>query len=41
MMVWGCITVFGVGKLVRIDSTMNADGDVDVLEKGLIPSYMG
>jgi hypothetical protein len=37
-MVWECITVFGVGKLVRIDSTMNSDGYVDVIEKGLIPS---
>lgn len=37
VMVWGCFTPFGVGRLVFIEGTMNAGGYVDILSRNLLP----
>lgn len=36
VMVWGCITRIGFGRLVRIEGTMDGDLYCEVLEKGLL-----
>lgn len=38
VMVWGCMTRFGFGRLVRIEGKMNAEKYVAVLEEGLLPT---
>ena len=35
VMVWGCITPYGVGKLVKIDGNLNSQKYTEVLQKGL------
>lgn len=34
-MVWGCITFYGVGKLVFVDGNMNSDQYTEVLDDNL------
>lgn len=36
IMVWGCMTRFGFGRLVRIEGKMNAEKFITVLEEGLL-----
>jgi hypothetical protein len=36
VMVWGCITAYGVGRLIRIHRTMNKKKYVKVLREGLL-----
>jgi transposase len=38
VMVWGCMSVYGVGNLVRIDGLMNAKRYCEILEDNLGPS---
>ena len=38
IMVWGCISIHGVGELVLVDGNMNHQKYIDVLETGLLPS---
>lgn len=38
IMVWGCITAKGVGNLVKIDGTMNAELYCQILEEDLLSS---
>lgn len=38
VMVWGCVSFHGVGKLAVIESTMNAEMYVDVLRQNLLSS---
>ena len=35
VMVWGCITPYGVGKLVRIDGILDSKKYTDALRNGL------
>jgi hypothetical protein len=36
VMVWGCMTSKGFGRLIRVDGLMNAEQYVDILERGLL-----
>ena len=36
--VWGNISWKGVGRLVLVDGTLNADGYIELLEENLLPS---
>lgn len=36
VMVWGCLTPYGPGRLVRIEGRMNAEKYVEVLKEGLL-----
>ena len=38
LMVWGCVSYYGVGKLCFIDGKMNGPGYVEILEKNLLRS---
>lgn len=38
VMVWGCMTQFGFGRLVRIEGKVNAEKYVSILEEGLLPT---
>ena len=40
VMVWGCITSQGVGKLLRIESTINSKDYCKILLNGLIPTML-
>ena len=37
-MVWGNISWKGVGRIVRVDERLNADGYIALLEENLLPS---
>lgn len=39
IMVWGCMTVHGVGNLVRIDGGLNAELYCKILDEDLAPSF--
>jgi hypothetical protein len=41
MMVWGCMTAQGVGKLFHIEGTLTAEGYCQILEGNLAPSVEG
>ncbi len=38
LMVWGCISVYGMGSLHVLEGTMNAERYIKVLEKHMVPS---
>ena len=38
LIVWGCISVYGIGNLARIDSTMNTELYCRILEENLAPN---
>ncbi len=38
LMVWGCISAYGMGSLHVLDSTMNAERYIKVLELHMLPS---
>ncbi len=38
LMVWGCITAYGVGNLHVLEGTMNAERYIKVLEQHMLPS---
>lgn len=38
VIVWGCMTRFGFGRLLRIEGKMNTEKYVSVLEEGLLPT---
>ncbi len=38
LMVWGCISVYGMGSLDVSEGTMNAERHVNVLEQHMLPS---
>ncbi len=38
LMVWGCISVYGMGSLHVLEGTMNAERYIKVLEKHMLPS---
>ena len=37
-MVWGCMSWYGIGRMVEVEGRMDAKQYVDILEKGLLPS---
>ncbi len=38
LMIWGCISVYGMGSLDVLEGTMNAERHVNVLEQHMLPS---
>ncbi len=38
LMVWGCISAFGMGSLHVLEGTMNAERYIKVLEQHMLPS---
>ncbi len=38
LMVWGCISVYGMGSLHVLEGTMNAERYINVLEQHILPS---
>ncbi len=38
LMVWGCISVYGMGSLHVLEGTMNAERYIKVLEQHMLPS---
>ncbi len=38
MMVWGCISAYGMGRLHVLEGTMNAERYIKVLEQHMLPS---
>ena len=36
LMVWGCVTAWGTGRLIRIDGIMDAVKYVEIVEEGLL-----
>ncbi len=38
LMVWGCISVYGMGSLHVLEGTMNVERYIKVLEQPMLPS---
>ncbi len=38
LMVWGCISAYGMGSLHVLEGTMNAERYIKVLEQHMLPS---
>ncbi len=38
LMVWGCISAYGMGSLYVLEGTMNAESSIRFLEQEMLPS---
>ena len=38
VMIWGCMTWFGPGLIIKVEGKMNADQYISILRRGLIPT---
>ncbi len=38
LMIWGCISAYGMGSLHVLEGTMNAEGYIKILEQHMLPS---